>query len=320
MIEKEKIVLRSDIDYYGASYTAARYCGLPQPLDTGWKISWQHGWKPQYANIHPYMIVAGPACSDRDNTYLVAREDQRIYLQSKGYKNVIAMGLPIIYAESEAIVRKSNSLLVMPVHSLELTSHGHWGFEKYVEEINRLRPNFDEVTICIHPSCIKKGYWVNEFKKYGYTIIEGARIDYKNALPRLLTTLSSYEYVTTNGFGSHLAYAAYCGAKVSIWGDYAEYKTEDFKNEPFYVQFPEVLAPALMIASKENVQKELADFFVFPKDAVLKVEWAKSELGFYNKVSPAQLKKILGWDLRGKIQNKGNAIRRRIYGTLKQYF
>jgi hypothetical protein len=320
MMEKEKIALRSDTDYYGASYVAAKYCGMDDAIATGWGVSWQHGWKPPYANIHPYMIVAGPLCNDRDNSYLVAREDQRIYLQSEGYKNVTAIGLPIIYAETGKTIRKSNSLLVMPVHSLELTTHGHWGFEKYVEEINRLRQDFDEVAICIHPSCIKKGYWVNEFKKYGYPIIEGASIDDKNALPALLNTLSSYEYVTTNGFGSHLAYAAYCGAKVSIWGDYPEYKMEDFKNEPFYVQFPEALPAALAITAKEKVQKELADFFVFPKDAVEKVEWGKNELGFYNKVSPAQLKKLLGWDLRGKIQNKSNAIKRRIYGKLKQYF
>jgi hypothetical protein len=35
---------------------------------------------------------------------------------------------------------------------------------------------------------------------------------------RLVEIFSTFEYVTTNGFGSQITYAAYCGAKVSVFG------------------------------------------------------------------------------------------------------
>ncbi len=42
-------------------------------------------------------------------------------------------------------------------------------------------------------------------------------------LRRLRRLFGRFEFVTTNGFGSHIAYAAAAGAKVSVFGPYAEF-------------------------------------------------------------------------------------------------
>ncbi|MCS7029372.1 MAG: FkbM family methyltransferase, partial [Bacteroidia bacterium] len=105
--------------------------------------------------------------------------------------------------------------------------------------------------------------------------------------------MSRFEYVTTNAFGSHIAYAAYFGAKVSIYGSYAEFKEEDFRHDPFYSKNPKLLAVALNLTSESKVRKELSHLFVLPHKAKILTEWGKYEVGEANKKSVSQLYKIL---------------------------
>lgn len=322
MIEKRKVDLRSDLDYYGASFIASDYCRFPRSLNPDRLVVWQHGWLPQHLNIHPYLLVPGNYSDDKNIVALVGRNDQRIYLQSQGYNNVKAIGAPIIYAKKLSITRKPNSLLVMPVHSLDYTTHEHWNFSQYADKIHALRNEFDEIAVCVHPSCIRKGYWVREFEELGFTVIEGADLYDRNALYRMQALLSSFEYVTTNGFGSHIAYAAYFGAKVSIFGDFAEFKEADFILDPFYTKFPEILGPTVYLFSKNVIMENFGELFVYPKDAIIRMEWGKEQLGESNKVSPANLKSILGWNLPIYLNNvaENNSLVRNVYRFAKKVY
>src|SRR5262249_11239822 len=154
-------------------------------------------------------------------------------LAANGYRNVKAIGLPIAYLAKATLERRAGSLLVMPAHSLEYTNHT-WKFDEYADEIVRIAPRFSEVALCVHPSCLETGYWVDAFSKRGFTVYKGAAVNDRRGLERIATLLSSFEYVTTNTLGSHVAYASFCAAKVSIYGPYAEYRAEDFANTPFY--------------------------------------------------------------------------------------
>ena len=51
--------------------------------------------------------------------------------------------------------------------------------------------------------------------------------------------------LTTNGFGSHIALAAYCGARVSVWGPYADFPVERMKITHAVKAFPHLLDQAL---------------------------------------------------------------------------
>jgi hypothetical protein len=319
MVRKKNIKLRSDLDYYGASYIASEYCNFPRTLNPNRIVVWQHGWLPAHLNIHPYLLLPGNYSNNTDIVALVARKDQQKYLSDAGYKNVVAVGTPIVYTQKLSVKRKPNTLLVMPVHSLDYTSHNHWSFKEYAKQIHDLRHEFDEVVICIHPSCVKKGYWVEEFKAYNFKIVEGSDIYDRNALYRMQELLSSYEYVTTNGFGSHLSYAAYFGAKVSIYGDFAEFKEEDFINDPFYTKFPEILQPTLNLFSEKAIKEHFSELFVFPKDAEQRVEWGKSQLGEDNKVSPKKLKELLGWNLNILMNSvtEKNELSKKVYNYFK---
>ncbi len=114
--------------------------------------------------------------------------------------------------------------------------------------------------------------------------------------------MCSFEYVTSNGFGSQLAYAAYFGAKPSVYGPYASFQLEDFKQDHLYVYHPKLLAPALQAISEEQLRRNCPQFFCHPREAKADVEWGRFEVGESNKVSPRKLRSLFGWDLPARVR------------------
>ncbi|HKV41460.1 MAG TPA: FkbM family methyltransferase [Blastocatellia bacterium] len=280
---------------YGANRVAALYCGLKEAPN---KIRgfWEHGWAPKHWQFHPDFLLGFPTSTLKHAWYWVARKDEEDYLRDCGYDNAKAVGLPIVYLPDTGIERKPDSLLVMPCHSLDSTAH-RWNFDAYARTISEISRDFSEVTVCVHPSCWRKGYWVESFRKSGFNVIRGLGESAGSALERLQRLLSRFDCVTTNGFGSHIAYAAYCGAKVSIYGDYCEYEAADYQHEPLYVFNPTILTPAVEAYSESVVRRNFGEFFCHPLDAKRRVEWAKLQLGWHNKVSPSKMRKLFGWRL-----------------------
>jgi len=122
---------------------------------------------------------------------------------------------------------------------------------------------------------------------------------------RLEQLFSTFEYVTTNISGSHIAYATMWGAKVSIFGDYAEAQVEDYANAPFYVAYPHLLQPAIEAVSDKVTRQHFPEFFVdHPKHAVERVEWGEYQVGADNRLSPRELRKAFGWGLAGRTKQK----------------
>ncbi|HKO42638.1 MAG TPA: FkbM family methyltransferase [Pyrinomonadaceae bacterium] len=287
--------------FYGAHAVAASYCGFG---DTALypRGHWQHGWTPAHFQIYPEMLM-GSSTSAKEDYYWVARIDEEVYLKNSGYKNVKAIGLPMVYVPDIEVSRLPLSLLVMPAHSLEYTSH-NWKFDEYAEHIDSIRHHFSQVVICVHPSCWERGYWVSSFKRKGFEVIRGASIDDQNGLKRMYTMLSSFEYVTTNAFGSHLVYAAYCGAKASIYGDYAEYQARDYANAPFYRENPRALEPTIEAVSERVIRQHYPDLFCPPLQATEKLEWARKEMGHENRLKPREMQRLFRWRVRDGVAGK----------------
>ena len=286
---------------YGATHVAAEYCGFKCPPGAHRGV-WQHGWGPKHYQLHPSM-VNGDLRDSTSHHYWVARVDEEIYLRSQGYKNVRAIGLPIIYLPSQQIERRSESLLVMPAHSLDYTIHNR-KFDEYANEIDSIRSCFSEVLVCVHPSCWRNGYWVEAFKRRGFTVIKGAFIEDRNALERMSRLFLSFEYVTTNSLGSHIAYAAYFGAKVSIFGTYAEFTAQDFVNDLFYREKPYLLEPIIWATSEQAMRQHYRELFCHPLDATQRLEWGHFEVGSNNKVTPKEMRYLFGWTVSGRVAYK----------------
>src|SRR5207248_650108 len=164
------------------------------------------------------------------------------------------------------------------------------------EEIARIRQHFSEVWICIHPSCWEHGYWVNAFKERGFPLVQGALYTDRNALKRLYQLFSTFDYMTTNATGSHIAYAAYLGAKVSIYGPYAESTKFNHNNVPEFLPMVEQWEWA---RSEKTVRQYYPELFGHPREAKQRIDWGRYEVGFAHKVPPAELRKLFGWTYRG---------------------
>lgn len=192
---------------YGADVVTAQYCGINgrRPRISG---IWQHGWLPSYLSLGPVAITGQVNDPDPNERYYVARKDQQRFLEERGFRDVFAIGLPIVYLRPSVVKRQPGSLLVMPPHSMG-SSFDDWDEEGYASAIDSIKHHFRHVVVCIHPSCRLRGYWVEEFRKRGYELTTGFGGPSGVPLEGIRDLMSRFEFMTTNGFGSHIMYAAY---------------------------------------------------------------------------------------------------------------
>ena len=291
----EKIDLRGEVDYYGVSHLIAKKLKLSFVPRSS--VGWKHGWIIADLKYKEQLTAGG-----NTSKFLMPLRSHEIFLKERGI-NAKAIGMPFVYVEdieTKKVERQPNSLLVMPPHSLPYTEHT-WDEESYAKQINALRDDFDLIIVCLHASCVEKRLWVDVFEKYNIPWIIGADAQDKNSLIRMYRLFNSFEFMTTNVIGSHVVYAAYCGCKVSIFGDYAEYNSEDYKDDPFYNRFPFLLEYNIMYSSKKLIENLFPYLFSNPKEARVRIKWAEEELGKANKVSFEELRKLLGWNWQGQI-------------------
>lgn len=280
--------LRTEADCYGISRQISKQLQIPfTPLSFS---NWQHGWI--YADLK-YLEQFGIISNYK---YLLATTAEEALFKEHG-KNAKAVGAPYIYAEAfdaPEITRQPNSLLVMPPHGLPYTTES-WNEEDYVKQVADLRNDFDSIVACIHSSCVEKKKWVAHFEKNNIPWIVGADMRDKNALIRMNRIFRSFEYMTTNCIGSHIAYAAYSGCRVSIYGNYAEFSEEDVKNDDLYINYPHIMKHNLFCSTKNAISNKFPFLFVHPKLASPQRDWAFEQLGATNKVRMVELAWHLRW-------------------------
>lgn len=273
---------------------------VPDPFAT-----WSHGPQDDLIRLHQIRHLAKPW----HVKHLVATQRQADYLLSNGIKGAKAVGMPIIYAGNVGVDRIANSLLVMPAHVTRNTIHS-WDERKYVAEIIKLKDQFSVIVVCISDNCVRAGKWTNAFAEYGIPWITGAAVDDGNSLNRLAILLKSFEFVTTNTMGSCLAYAAYFGCKLSIYGPYAERPVNEYKSEPFYVQFPELLPIRAKMIQEQTIRAQHSEFFVSPEVSKQHLQWGRDSVGIDFRQPPSQIAKLLGWTPLRQIAGK---LRRRFH-------
>lgn len=299
LLPPRKFIKRNILESYGGLFLLSVYVGFNKTLFY-WKLPtfWSHGWRLDDCIIHPFSVLTDifvHGGNNKNNIYLVARKSEQNYLIENGYINSKAIGLPIVYLPEKKIERVPNSLLVMPSHS-DNTIHTNWKFQEYVDQICGLKNQFDHIVICIHPLCIRDGYWYNEFKAAGFEIVEGAIGNDANALLRIQLLMQSFEYITTCGFGSHLVYGAFFGAKMSIFGSYAVYTMSDYENDSFYSKYRFIAENDCQLFSENSIKEKFPFLFCHPKEAIQNIEWGKYEVGYENKLSKEEVLALFGWN------------------------
>lgn len=285
----EPIRLRCEPDFYGISHLIAQQSHRSKcPRSFAY---WMHGWNPIEQITHPRELAIG---GDLDTTILVATDHQASILRNFGFKQVEAAGLPFIYADFVQTERQPNSLLVMPNHSTDYTEY-EVDQKKYISQIIELKPFFSKIVFSLHGSCVDKNYWIPELERCNIPWIVGAATNDRNALIRMNLIFKTFEYVTTNSIGSHIAYAAYSGCKTSIYGDYIGLKAKDFVNDPWYQKYPDILFKHLDFFQEDNIKKLFPYLFTNPVESKNHKDWGAEMIGARYKKSTKTITDLLGW-------------------------
>lgn len=288
----------AEIEFYGAYWVLKRHLRIKKLSYAMRKnLNWAHGWYSDFFMTnakYPYMATCNNNYKEIGRFNFVTRKTQEDFLKMHGYSNVKSIGMPIIYIPQKKIRQVQNSLLVMPGHSLESNKLTTFE-EEYVELINSFRKEFKKITVCIHPACFINNHWVGTFKKNGYKIIKGVKINDKKAFYKLQNMMSQFEYMTTNACGSHIMYASYFGSKVSIIGKEPVFKLEDLYNVDSWRNEPDKspIEESFNIVHLANYKIHYPSLFVdHPVNAILHKELADYELGVNNKITKQEFDEI----------------------------
>jgi hypothetical protein len=295
-------------DHYGAISLACDYAGYPQ-TDDFFVAFWQHGCFGPWETRLRGRILYNNEDRFRDWRLFVARKDEEQILREQGFTRVRAIGLPFVYVRERRADRVKKSLLIMPTHSLSgFSIIDRAPFLAYVTEIVAYRKQFDQVVACVHPSCAENGFWIDEFRAFGIPIIPGVGHGEKGALKRLRRILDTFEFVTTNGWGSHVAYALASGARVSIFGTVPSFSAENYvRCDVTWQKHAERLAECSSHAIESEKRSFLAELFVPPNEAKENRELGKWLVGEDNQISPPEMRNVLrhafGHTLRHRMKN-----------------
>ena len=228
----------------------------------------------------------------KHRTRLVATEETAAFYRQHGCINAKAVGMPFSYIDPDPNTERiPGSLLVMPPHTLvrEKVQFDEIAYLDYIQSISK---HFSRVVFCLSVPCVINNLWKDNIDKYGYDYVIGAGLNDQNALYRMRKLFDSFEYMTSNVIGSHVLYAAFCGVKVSLAGPYYDYTDPDES-----IDKPAWVIRLMQIENEMSrysfVSKKFPWFFKEPQDAVTCVEWAKKEIGFYNKVPFEELARLL---------------------------
>jgi hypothetical protein len=107
---------------------------------------------------------------------------------------------------------------------------------------------------------------------------------------------NQFEFVTTNSIGSHVAYAAYAGAKVSLYGQYQHLDARSLKDDELYKAHPEILNFVVEHSSEVSVKERYGFLFCeHPAHAITSIDSAEGWLGYQNMKEPAKVAGLLNW-------------------------
>lgn len=266
---------------------------------------WIHGWLPAYFNSEPRLVALHKAADDESGQadrirfereqvrQWVSRADQKEALEQAGYARVEAIGLPFCYLPDVSVERRPGSLLVMPPHGLKKFFDPDLA-QRYADAIAALKGHFPEIYACVTMRDYYRGEWRPQFERAGVPVFYGASPSESETLLRMKEILSTFEFVTSNAFGSQLAYAAHCGARVSVYGPYVEWSTE--RSTTATRLFPETAGTLSTMLSGAKLEQEYPFLFTHPADAVEMRDWGDREIGCDRKRSPKEIAELFDWD------------------------
>ncbi|OAM53140.1 hypothetical protein A7981_06935 [Methylovorus sp. MM2] len=287
------IKVRSEADFYGASHNISEFVGVAIKNTLS---SWSHGWGTAALKF-PEQIAWDQAWKLHR---LVRTNKVKNFLSNNGIKNVVAVGLPIIYTENKHIHRSNGSILFMPAHSLSYVDIDPQIDEMVSFAIN-MRSAGKYVCFCIHDDCLRHGKIIPLLDSYHLDWFVGSSIYDSNSLQRMRNIFSFFEVVASNTIGSHFVYSQLFGAKFFFHEPYFEFKSEQFLKSPVLGKKNELRHYLMDQSSYKIVKEKYPSYFQGYANAVCDQVFAEIECGVPDHVEPKELVGLLGWSLKDQV-------------------
>lgn len=288
------IKVRSEPDFYGTSTILSDKLNLkytPRSFS-----SWSHGAPITRLKFPEQVIWNNNWVKHR----LVSNSRIKLFLESKGIDKVRAIGSPIIYVDENQVIRKENSVLIMLAHSLSYATFDR-SFQQAIEFSKKLLGEGKYVCFCVHSDCFAQNKITSELDKHNIDWFVGSSVSDVNSLRRMRYIFEYFEVVGSDAFGSHFLYSQLFGSKFFFMKPYFEYKAEFFKNDPNWASKQEAFTHTLMEYSEAVVKARHPKYFEGYENALCNKEMAESECGISEKLEPAEVAELLGWNTKDQI-------------------
>ena len=287
------VELRTEADFYGASWEIARATGLaeaPRAIS-----SWFHGFIHRLVSPNQFLWNDENALL---NHHLVSKQEEAEFLASHGIDNAHAVGAPFLYATTSEVPRIPRSLLIAPGLNQHLATSYAEQLDGILESVRPLRTGLDFILCCFKPRFLTNSDLPKVLIKHDIPWVEGAEFNDTNALKRMQTLYSSFEVVMSDTVGAHLAQASVCGARVCVFGPTPKLDRallaatqhnacERVRNDPRMLDS--------FVDNPDYYRERLPFLFRSPDDAGAFPEWGGEMLGLRHQRPHVEIARLLGW-------------------------
>ena len=174
---------------------------------------WMHGWT-WWDEGFGFDDFPGPLVFPGQIKIVTSTPKQAEVLRMSGH-DAISGGLPFAYISQTDYSQRPETLLAFPTHSADRVRNQIVQFE-YLDFLAEQRDRFEIVCVSlfIHDYIPETLY---QIRRRGLVPLIGADPCDSNSLWRTRATLDSFSHVSTNAFGSHVAYALASGCTTSVF-------------------------------------------------------------------------------------------------------
>ncbi len=292
--DRAAIELRTEADFYGASWEIARAIGLAEPPRS--IASWFHGFIHRLASPNQFLW------NEENHTlqhHLVSTQQEADFLTAHGRENVHVVGAPFLYAASTPVPRLPRSLLIAPGLNRHLATTLAEQLDRMLESIRPFKSKLDFILCCIKPRFLNESHGLTEvLTRHDIPWMEGAEFNDANALKRMWALYSSFEVVMSDTVGAHLAQASICGTKACVFGPPPKLNRDllgKTNNAVCQVVREDARMVDSVVDNPDYYRESLPFLFRSPDEAGSFPEWGGEMLGVPHQRPHVEIARLLGW-------------------------
>lgn len=265
---------------------------------------WMHGWI-WWREDFGIDDFPGPYVRPGQTRLVTGNEAQALALRSLGH-DALAGGLPIIYTPRSGFARQPDTLLAFPTHSSDkvrnkVVQKDYLDF--LVSQRNRFR------TVCVSLFVYdQQPEIIEEITRRGLMPLMGADPRDRKSLWRTRAALDVFSHVSTNSFGSQVAYALFSGCTTSVF-------TPVVVNDPrpraeLYGLGEAHIEKKVMVQSEPWLRENFSSLLVQdPREGLWDPALGAAYVGEQCKLNADGIRAAVGWSATSQLKGYARLLR-----------